>query len=145
MWGLSLRGARTGPFVLLARQPAPLVFLLDPRCWAVGARGVTGAGAKRLSTGVPSGPCLPTQASPPVLCPRGRTRDLGALLAVMAEARRFIYVSVMEYFPTTRFSRPARWVCVAASGLEGGERSANGHTPPPARTLQEGPQLARGP
>ncbi|KAM5239863.1 5'-3' exonuclease PLD4 isoform 1-T1 [Hipposideros larvatus] len=56
-------------------------------------------------------------ASPPVLCPRGRTRDLGALLAVMAEARRFIYVSVMEYFPTTRFSRPARYWPVLDNAL----------------------------
>uniref|UniRef100_A0A671DMH6 Phospholipase D family member 4 n=1 Tax=Rhinolophus ferrumequinum TaxID=59479 RepID=A0A671DMH6_RHIFE len=60
-------------------------------------------------------------ASPPVLCPYGRTRDLEALLTVMAAARRFIYASVMEYFPTTRFSRPARWVWVAAGGLQGGK------------------------
>lgn len=66
-----------------------------------------------LSTGVPLRPCLPTQASPPRLCPRGRTRDLTALLTVMAAARRFIHVSVMEYFPTTRFSRPAR--CASAA------------------------------
>ncbi|XP_019494939.1 PREDICTED: phospholipase D4 isoform X2 [Hipposideros armiger] len=56
-------------------------------------------------------------ASPPVLCPRGRTWDLSALLAVMAEARRFIYVSVMEYFPTTRFSRPARYWPVLDNAL----------------------------
>ncbi|XP_012502523.1 PREDICTED: phospholipase D4-like [Propithecus coquereli] len=48
-------------------------------------------------------------ASPPALCPRGRTRDLDALLAVMGAAREFIYASVMEYFPTTRFTRPARY------------------------------------
>ncbi|XP_012601935.1 5'-3' exonuclease PLD4 isoform X1 [Microcebus murinus] len=48
-------------------------------------------------------------ASPPVLCPRGRTRDLDALLAVMGAAQEFIYASVMEYFPTTRFARPARY------------------------------------
>lgn len=48
-------------------------------------------------------------ASPPALCPHGRTRDLDALLAVMGAARQFIYASVMEYFPTTRFSRPARY------------------------------------
>lgn len=40
---------------------------------------------------------------------------------MMAAARRFIYASVMEYFPTTRFSRPARWVWVAAGGLQGGK------------------------
>ncbi|KAB0398858.1 hypothetical protein E2I00_006052 [Balaenoptera physalus] len=34
-----------------------------------------------------------TQASPPALCPHGRTRDLDALLAVMGGAREFIYAS----------------------------------------------------
>lgn len=57
-----------------------------------------------------TGTSLPGQASPPMLCPHGRTRDLEALLAVMGGAREFIYASVMEYFPTTRFSHPARWV-----------------------------------
>ncbi|XP_032962818.1 5'-3' exonuclease PLD4 isoform X2 [Rhinolophus ferrumequinum] len=56
-------------------------------------------------------------ASPPVLCPYGRTRDLEALLTVMAAARRFIYASVMEYFPTTRFSRPARYWPVLDNAL----------------------------
>lgn len=53
---------------------------------------------------------VPLQASPPSLCPHGRTRDLDAVLGVMEAARQFIYVSVMEYFPTTRFTHPARWV-----------------------------------
>ncbi|XP_051008263.1 5'-3' exonuclease PLD4 [Acomys russatus] len=48
-------------------------------------------------------------ASPPSLCPHGRTRDLDAVLKVMEGAREFIYVSVMEYFPTTRFTHPARY------------------------------------
>ncbi|XP_006902765.1 PREDICTED: phospholipase D4 [Elephantulus edwardii] len=48
-------------------------------------------------------------ASPPVLCPHGRTRDLDALLTVMGQAREFLYASVMEYFPTTRFSRTPRY------------------------------------
>ncbi|XP_004434445.1 PREDICTED: phospholipase D4 [Ceratotherium simum simum] len=48
-------------------------------------------------------------ASPPSLCPHGRTRDLDALLAVIGAAREFIYASVMEYFPTTRFRHPARY------------------------------------
>lgn len=56
-------------------------------------------------------------ASPPALCPRGRTRDLDAVLAVMRAARRFLYVSVMDYFPTTRFSRPARYWPVLDSAL----------------------------
>ncbi|CAH6853724.1 Pld4 [Phodopus roborovskii] len=48
-------------------------------------------------------------ASPPSLCPHGRTRDLDAVLGVVADAREFVYVSVMEYFPTTCFTRPARY------------------------------------
>ncbi|XP_042846652.1 5'-3' exonuclease PLD4 [Panthera tigris] len=56
-------------------------------------------------------------ASPPPLCPHGRTRDLEALLAVMGGAREFIYASVMEYFPTTRFSRPARYWPVLDTAL----------------------------
>uniref|UniRef100_A0A8C3W0T5 spleen exonuclease n=1 Tax=Catagonus wagneri TaxID=51154 RepID=A0A8C3W0T5_9CETA len=56
-------------------------------------------------------------ASPPALCPAGRTRDLDALLAVMEGAREFIYASVMEYFPTTRFRRPVRYWPVLDTAL----------------------------
>ncbi|XP_050010792.1 5'-3' exonuclease PLD4 isoform X1 [Alexandromys fortis] len=56
-------------------------------------------------------------ASPPSLCPHGRTQDLDAVLEVMADAREFIYVSVMEYFPTTRFTHPARYWPVLDSAL----------------------------
>ncbi|XP_059771232.1 5'-3' exonuclease PLD4 [Balaenoptera ricei] len=56
-------------------------------------------------------------ASPPALCPHGRTRDLDALLAVMGGAREFIYASVMEYFPTTRFTHPARYWPVLDTAL----------------------------
>ncbi|KFO22306.1 Phospholipase D4 [Fukomys damarensis] len=56
-------------------------------------------------------------ASPPALCPRGRTRDLDAVLAVMKGAQDFIYVSVMDYFPTTRFSHPARYWPVLDNAL----------------------------
>nr|KAF6501954.1 phospholipase D family member 4 [Molossus molossus] len=59
----------------------------------------------------------PKQASPPQLCPHGRTRDLDALLMVMREARQFIYASVMDYFPTTRFSHPARYWPVLDNAL----------------------------
>lgn len=62
---------------------------------------------------MPSGTPL-LQASPPALCPHGRTWDLKAVLAVMWGAQKFIYASVMEYFPTTRFTHPARLVWVRA-------------------------------
>ncbi|XP_070214656.1 5'-3' exonuclease PLD4 isoform X6 [Bos mutus] len=56
-------------------------------------------------------------ASPPALCPHGRTRDLDALLAVMGAAREFLYASVMEYFPTTRFRHPASYWPVLDTAL----------------------------
>ncbi|KAK2498868.1 hypothetical protein MC885_015180 [Smutsia gigantea] len=56
-------------------------------------------------------------ASPPALCPRGRTQDLDALLAVIRGARAFIYAAVMEYFPTTRFSHPTRYWPVLDTAL----------------------------
>ncbi|XP_072819961.1 5'-3' exonuclease PLD4 isoform X2 [Vicugna pacos] len=56
-------------------------------------------------------------ASPPALCPSGRTRDLDALLEVMGGAREFIYASVMEYFPTTRFRHPTRYWPVLDTAL----------------------------
>ncbi|XP_036061975.1 5'-3' exonuclease PLD4 isoform X1 [Onychomys torridus] len=56
-------------------------------------------------------------ASPPSFCPYGRTRDLDAVLGVMASACEFIYVSVMEYFPTTRFTHPARYWPVLDNAL----------------------------
>ncbi|XP_005410905.1 PREDICTED: phospholipase D4 [Chinchilla lanigera] len=68
-----------------------------------------------LFSGVPTTAYF--SASPPALCPHGRTRDLDAVLAVMSDAREFLYVSVMEYFPTTRFSRPARYWPVLDNAL----------------------------
>uniref|UniRef100_A0A8B9WPS1 spleen exonuclease n=3 Tax=Bos TaxID=9903 RepID=A0A8B9WPS1_BOSMU len=56
-------------------------------------------------------------ASPPALCPHGRTRDLDALLAVMGAAQEFLYASVMEYFPTTRFRHPASYWPVLDTAL----------------------------
>ncbi|XP_054988610.1 5'-3' exonuclease PLD4 [Sorex araneus] len=64
---------------------------------------------------------LPTtayfSASPPALCPSGRTRDLDALLTEIGHAREFIYISVMEYFPTTRFQHPDRYWPVLDTAL----------------------------
>ncbi|XP_062921537.1 5'-3' exonuclease PLD4 isoform X3 [Mobula hypostoma] len=46
-----------------------------------------------------------TQSSPPRLCPKGRTTDIDAILSGINAARKFLYISVMEYFPTSRFLR----------------------------------------
>uniref|UniRef100_A0ACB8G5Q5 Uncharacterized protein n=1 Tax=Sphaerodactylus townsendi TaxID=933632 RepID=A0ACB8G5Q5_9SAUR len=39
----------------------------------------------------------------------GRTPDLHGILDVIKGAEEFVYVSVMEYFPTSRFRRPPRY------------------------------------
>ncbi|KAJ8341437.1 hypothetical protein SKAU_G00337280 [Synaphobranchus kaupii] len=44
-------------------------------------------------------------ASPPSFCPAGRTKDLDAILSVIEGAEHFIDVAVMDYFPTSRFTR----------------------------------------
>ncbi|XP_065541424.1 5'-3' exonuclease PLD4 [Lathamus discolor] len=48
-------------------------------------------------------------ASPPAFCPEGRTNDLFAITSIISEAQKFVYVSVMEYFPTSRFIHPERY------------------------------------
>ncbi|XP_052639325.1 5'-3' exonuclease PLD4 isoform X2 [Harpia harpyja] len=48
-------------------------------------------------------------ASPPAFCPEGRTHDLFAIISIISEAQKFVYVSVMEYFPTSRFVHPERY------------------------------------
>ncbi|XP_043930294.1 5'-3' exonuclease PLD4 [Protopterus annectens] len=48
-------------------------------------------------------------SSPKILCSSGRTPDLDAIISIIEEAEEFLYISVMEYFPTTRFKTPARY------------------------------------
>ncbi|KAJ6658011.1 hypothetical protein lerEdw1_001670 [Lerista edwardsae] len=48
-------------------------------------------------------------ASPSSFCPGGRTYDLVAILDVIYDAEEFVYVSIMEYFPTSRFRHPPRY------------------------------------
>lgn len=48
------------------------------------------------------------QASPPAFCPESRSRDLDAILSTIKEAEHFIYVAVMDYYPTTQFTWPPR-------------------------------------
>ncbi|XP_078090118.1 5'-3' exonuclease PLD3 isoform X2 [Mustelus asterias] len=44
-------------------------------------------------------------SSPSRMCAKGRTTDLEAILSGINSAKKFLYVSVMEYFPTSRFLR----------------------------------------
>ncbi|XP_030071139.1 5'-3' exonuclease PLD4 isoform X2 [Microcaecilia unicolor] len=48
-------------------------------------------------------------ASPSRFCPRGRTHDLSAIISTIEDAEQYLYVSVMEYFPTSRFKQPAKY------------------------------------
>lgn len=43
-------------------------------------------------------------SSPPKLSPPGREDDLAAILRVINSATKFVYVSVMDYFPTTLYT-----------------------------------------
>ncbi|GAB6032932.1 hypothetical protein CHUAL_012126 [Chamberlinius hualienensis] len=44
-------------------------------------------------------------SSPPPLCTNDRTNDLNAVLHVMDKAEQYIHVAVMDYFPTTLYTR----------------------------------------
>ncbi|KRT84441.1 hypothetical protein AMK59_2558 [Oryctes borbonicus] len=43
-------------------------------------------------------------SSPPPFCPDGRTKDVDAVLSVIRHAEKFIYISVMDYFPLTIYT-----------------------------------------
>ncbi|KAG7466351.1 hypothetical protein MATL_G00163710 [Megalops atlanticus] len=57
-------------------------------------------------------------ASPPSFCPAGRTKDLDSILSVIEGAEQFIDVSVMEYFPTSRFIHPRRYWPIIEDALK---------------------------
>ena len=40
-------------------------------------------------------------SSPPPFCPDGRDTDLDAILSAIKNADKFVYIAVMDYFPTT--------------------------------------------
>lgn len=56
-------------------------------------------------------------SSPPKLSPPGRQDDLSAILRVINSATKFVYVSVMDYFPTTLYTEQRTWVNRVASKL----------------------------
>ncbi|KAK7868202.1 hypothetical protein R5R35_000608 [Gryllus longicercus] len=47
-------------------------------------------------------------SSPPSFCPNGRSTDLSAILSVIDEAEKFIYISVMDYIPMTIYTAKSR-------------------------------------
>ncbi|XP_048516236.1 5'-3' exonuclease PLD3-like isoform X2 [Athalia rosae] len=48
-------------------------------------------------------------SSPPALSPKGRTNDLDAILHCIDKAEKFIYISVMDYFPLTIFEPKVKY------------------------------------
>ncbi|XP_070164828.1 5'-3' exonuclease PLD3 [Polyergus mexicanus] len=47
--------------------------------------------------------------SPPPFSPKGRSNDLDAILHCIAKAEKFIYISVMDYFPLTIYSAQIKY------------------------------------
>ncbi|XP_053577736.1 5'-3' exonuclease PLD3 [Bombina bombina] len=48
-------------------------------------------------------------SSPPPLSPTGRTDDIRSILSIIDDAKKFIYISVMDYTPTEEYSHPKRF------------------------------------
>ncbi|XP_063793744.1 5'-3' exonuclease PLD3 [Pseudophryne corroboree] len=48
-------------------------------------------------------------SSPPPLSAKGRTDDIESILSVIDDAKKFIYISVMDYTPTEEFIVPKRY------------------------------------
>ncbi|XP_013784651.1 phospholipase D3-like isoform X2 [Limulus polyphemus] len=48
-------------------------------------------------------------SSPPLFCPDGRTSDIDSILDVINKAEEYIFVAVMDYFPTTLYTKTKRY------------------------------------
>ncbi|KAF7661459.1 hypothetical protein LDENG_00261500 [Lucifuga dentata] len=48
-------------------------------------------------------------SAPPQLSARGRSDDLATILSVIADAKKFIHISVMDYLPLSQFTEPLRF------------------------------------
>ncbi|KAJ8338441.1 hypothetical protein SKAU_G00374070 [Synaphobranchus kaupii] len=48
-------------------------------------------------------------SAPPQLSGHGRTGDLSAILSVISDAQKFIFISVMDYLPFSEFTKPPRF------------------------------------
>ncbi|KAJ8254943.1 hypothetical protein GJAV_G00199150 [Gymnothorax javanicus] len=56
-------------------------------------------------------------SAPPQLSGHGRTSDLSAILSVISDAHKFIFISVMDYEPFSDFTKPPRFWPVIDSAL----------------------------
>lgn len=48
------------------------------------------------------------QSAPPQISARGRTDDLAAILSVIDDAKKFVFISVMDFLPANQYSKPLR-------------------------------------
>ncbi|KAM4586051.1 uncharacterized protein pld7 [Fundulus diaphanus] len=48
-------------------------------------------------------------SAPPPISARGRSDDLATILSVIDDAQRFIHISVMDYLPMSRYTKPERF------------------------------------
>ncbi|XP_015125176.1 phospholipase D3 isoform X2 [Diachasma alloeum] len=48
-------------------------------------------------------------SSPPPLSPKGRTNDIDAILHCIDKAEKFVYISVMDYFPLTIYTTKVKY------------------------------------
>ncbi|XP_067103459.1 5'-3' exonuclease PLD3 isoform X2 [Osmerus mordax] len=48
-------------------------------------------------------------SAPPQISARGRSDDLTAILSVIADAQKFVYISVMDFLPLSEFTKPIRF------------------------------------
>ncbi|XP_074663041.1 5'-3' exonuclease PLD3-like isoform X2 [Tubulanus polymorphus] len=56
-------------------------------------------------------------SSPPEFCPSGRTSDIASILQVIRSAKKFVYIAVMEYFPTIIYTSPKKYWSVIDDAL----------------------------
>lgn len=57
-------------------------------------------------------------SSPPPLCPSGREKDGDAIVGIINEAQQYIHIAVMDYFPTTQFTKPRTYWPVIDDALK---------------------------
>ncbi|XP_076018880.1 5'-3' exonuclease PLD3 isoform X2 [Genypterus blacodes] len=48
-------------------------------------------------------------SAPPQISARGRSDDLTTILSVIADAKEFVHISVMDYLPLSKYSKPTRF------------------------------------
>lgn len=58
------------------------------------------------------------QSSPPPFSPEGRTNDIDGLVHCIEKAEKFIYISVMDYFPLTIYTAKVKYWPIIDNALK---------------------------